>query len=102
MSGFKINYKNKKFTKERIELDGHSYSHCIFEGCLVILQKGETQIEDCRFNNCRLMLLGEALRIAKILQLFIGEKPLKVLDFDEPDFGKKPLTAENAEDPGKK
>ena len=102
MSGFQVNYTNKKFSKERVELDGHSFSRCVFEGCLIILRKGETQIEDCKFNNCRLMLLGPALRIAKILQLFIGEKPLKVLDFDEPDFGKKTFTAEETEHSEKK
>ncbi len=87
MSGFQINYRNKKFAKERIELDGHSYTRCEFEGCLIILEKGETEIEDCKFNHCRLMLQGQALRIAKILQLFIGGKPLRVLDFADPDFG---------------
>ena len=61
-----------------------------FEGCLIVLEKGETEIKGCTFNHCRLMLLGQALRIAKILQLFIGDKPLKVLDFAEPGvFGEK-------------
>jgi hypothetical protein len=96
VSGFQINYKNKKFTKERIELDGHSYTRCEFEGCLIILEKGETEIEECKFNHCRLMLQGQALRIAKILQLFIGGKPLRVLDFADPGFGKT-LTTEDTE-----
>ncbi len=97
MSGFQINYKNRKFKKERIELDGHSYTRCEFEGCLIVLQKGETEIEDCKFNNCRLLLLGQALHIAKILQVFIGEKPLRVLDFDDPGFGKT-VTTEDTEE----
>ena len=94
MSTFHTRYKNKKFVKERIELDGHSYQHCEFEGCLVVLEKGETEIESCTFEDCRLMLLGQALRIAKILQIFIGEKPLRVLDFAEPGiFGEKKTSA---------
>ena len=90
MSSFITRYKNKKFVKERIELDGHAYENCDFEGCMIVLEKGETEIKGCKFNHCRLVLLGQALRIAKVLQLFIGGKPLKVLDFAEPGvFGKK-------------
>jgi len=63
----------------------------------MVLEKGETEIPGCTFHNCRLMLLGQALRIAKILQIFIGERPLKVLDFAEPGiFGKK-LATEDTE-----
>jgi hypothetical protein len=98
MSSFTTRYKNKKFFKERIELDGHAYEDCEFEGCMIVLEKGETEIKGCKFNHCRLVLLGQALRIAKVLSLFTGGKPLKVLDFAEPGvFGEKHLTAEHAE-----
>ena len=94
MSAFQTKYKNKKFVKERVELDGHSYEHCDFEGCLLVLERGETEIENCTFKDCRLMLVGHALRIAKILKIFIGEKPLRVLDFAEPGiFGEKKTLA---------
>ena len=90
MSQFITRYKNKKFVKERIELDGHAYENCEFESCMIVLEKGETEIKGCKFNHCRLVLLGQALRIAKVLQLFISGKPLKVLDFGEPGvFGGK-------------
>jgi hypothetical protein len=90
MSQFITRYKNKKFVKERIELDRHAYENCEFESCMIVLEKGETEIKGCKFNHCRLVLLGQALRIAKVLQLFIGGKPLKVLDFGEPGvFGGK-------------
>ncbi len=90
MSTIQTRYKNKKFVKKRIELDGYIYQHCDFEECLIVLEKGETEIQGCAFHNCRLMLLGQALRIAKILRIFIGEKPLRVLDFAEPGvFGEK-------------
>ena len=99
MSTFQIKYRNKKFIKERVELDGHSYEHCDFEGCLIVLERGETEIENCTFKDCRLMLIGQALRIAKILQIFIKEKPLRVLDFAEPGiFGERKTSAtENTE-----
>ena len=104
MSTFRTRYKTKKFVKERIDLDGHSYQHCEFEGCLVVLERGETELEGCSFKDCRLMLVGQALRIAKILKIFIGDKPLRVLDFAEPGiFGeRKDFTAENAEGAEKK
>ncbi len=90
MSPIQTRYKNKRFVKERLELDGHAYENCEFEGCLMVLERGETEIEGCAFSHCQLMLLGQALHIAKILQLFIGDKPLKVLDFAEPGiFGEK-------------
>ena len=99
MSPIQTRYKNKKFVKERVELDGHAYENCEFEGCLIVLERGETEIKGSTFNHCRLMLLGQALHIAKILQLFIGDKPLKVLDFAEPGiFGeRKTLATENTE-----
>lgn len=98
MSSFTTRYKNKKFVKKRIELDGHAYENCDFEDCMIVLEKGDTEIKGCKFNHCRLVLLGQALRIAKALSLFTGGKPLKVLDFAEPGlFGEKHLTAEHAE-----
>ena len=98
MSPIQTRYKNKKFVKERVELDGQAYENCEFEGCLIVLEKGETEIKGCTFNNCRLMLHGQALRIAKLLQLFIGDRPLKVLDFGEPGiFGEKHSTTEHTE-----
>jgi hypothetical protein len=84
VSPIQVRYRNKKFVQERIELDGHGYENCEFEDCLIVLEKGETEIKGCTFNRCRLMLRGQALHLAKILQLFIGDKPLKVLDFTEP------------------
>jgi len=84
--------------KERLELDGNSYENCTFEECLIVLEKGETALRGCFFNHCKLMLLGQALQIAKILQNFTGGKPLRVLDFAEPGiFKERAFTAEHAE-----
>ena len=89
MSSFTTRYKNKKFVKERIELDGHAYENCEFEDCMIVLEKGETEVKGCKFERCRLVLLGQALRIAKVLSLFTSGKPLKVLDFAEPGIFKE-------------
>lgn len=98
MSRVFTRYKNKKFTKERVELDGQAFENCTFVECLLVLEKGETEIKNCVFERSRLMLRGQALQIAKILQNFIGNKPLRVLDFAEPGiFGENFSTTENAE-----
>jgi hypothetical protein len=95
-------FRNKKFTKERIQLDGHGYENCEFVECLIVLEKGETEIKSCQFKKCQILLLGQALQIAKILQLFLGEKPLRVLDFAEPGiFRERKKGAHLPEDPGK-
>ncbi len=90
MNPIQTRYRNKKFVKERIHLDGHAYENCEFGECLIVLEKGETEIQGCQFKKCQILLIGQALQIAKILQIFIGDKPLRVLDFAEPGiFGER-------------
>ncbi|MBW2341385.1 MAG: hypothetical protein JRF50_13760 [Deltaproteobacteria bacterium] len=86
MGGFKIQYKNATFSKEKIELDGKSFSHCAFKDCIIVLEKGETNITGCRIENCKLLLRGNAYTVGKIIKLFTGKSPLKVLDLEEPLF----------------
>ncbi len=90
MEHYKIRYKNSKFFNKKVELDGTSFIHCDFENCIIILEKGETEVSGCRFKNCKLMLRGNAYTIGKIIKLFTGKGPLKVLDMDEPLFEKLP------------
>jgi hypothetical protein len=84
MNPIPTRYKNKKFVKERIRLDGQAYENCEFHECMIVIEKGETVVKDCRAHKCQLLLLGPALQIAKILQTFLGDNPLRVLDFAEP------------------
>jgi hypothetical protein len=86
MEDYKTRYKNAVFTKERIELDGKYFENCEFKDCLIVLERGETGIRESRFLNCKLLLRGNAYTIGKIIKLFTGKSPLKVLDFDEPLF----------------
>jgi hypothetical protein len=88
MENFKIQYKNSKFSNEKIELDGKSFIHCEFENCMIILEKGETGVSGCTFKNCKLMLRGNAYTVGKIIKLFTGKSPLKVLDMEDPLFKK--------------
>src|SRR4030066_1529321 len=88
MKANKVRYKNAKFSNEKIELDGKSFVHCEFENCIIILERGETEVSGCSFRNCKLMLRGNAYTVGKIIKLFTGKSPLKVLDMEEPLFEK--------------
>ena len=57
---------------------------------MVILERGEAEISGCSLKNCKLMLKGNAYTVGKIIKLFTGTNPLKVLDMEEPLFEKAP------------
>jgi hypothetical protein len=88
MGDYKTRYKNAVFSRERIELDGKSFENCQFKDCLIILDRGETDIRGSSFSDCKLLLRGNAYTIGKIIKLFTGPRPLKVVDLDEPLFDK--------------
>jgi len=88
MENYKVRYKNAKLLSEEVELDDKSFVHCEFENCIVILERGETEISGCSFKNCKLMLKGNAYTVRKIIKLFTGRSPLKVLGMEEPLFEK--------------
>jgi ribosomal protein L37AE/L43A len=93
MENYKIRYKNSKFSNEKVELDHKSFIHCEFENCIIVVERGETEVFGCSFKKCKLMLKGNAYTVGKIIKLFTGKRPLKVLDMEEPLFekGKRPL-----------
>jgi hypothetical protein len=88
MENYRVRYKNSKFSNKRVELDGHSFVRCEFENCIIVLEKGETDVSGSRFKNCKLLLKGNAYTVGKIVRLFTGKNPLKVLDLEEPLFEK--------------
>ena len=88
MGDYTVRYKNSKFSHQKIEVDGKSYSNCEFENCIIVLEKGETDLSGCKFKDCKLMLRGNAYTIGNIIKLFTQKSTLKVLDFDEPLFEK--------------
>jgi hypothetical protein len=89
MENYRVRYKHSKFSNEKVELDGKFFLHCEFENCIIILEKGETGVTGCSFKNCKLMLKGNAYTVGKIVKLFTGKGPLKVLDMEEPLFEKE-------------
>lgn len=99
MNEYKTRYKSSKFSNQKIELDGKSFIHCDFQNCLIILERGETELSGCSFKNCKLLLKGNAYAVGKIIRLFTGKSPLKVLDIEEPLFGKiEPANIRKEED----
>jgi hypothetical protein len=86
---YKTRYKNSRFSNQKVEIDGKSFLKCEFENCMIVLEQGETEISGCRFKNCRLLLRGNAYTIGKIIHLFSGKGPMKVVDFEEPLFEKE-------------
>jgi len=88
MQEYKVRYKNTKFSNQKVELDGKTFIRCDFENCIFILERGETEVSGCSFKNCKLMLRGNAYTVGKIIKLFTGKSPLKVLDMEEPLFEK--------------
>jgi len=88
MEGYKVRYKNKKFSWQKIEVDGKLFNNCEFRDCIIVVEKGETDLTGSRFKNCKLMLRGNAYTIGKLIKLFIGKSSLNVLDIDEPLFEK--------------
>jgi hypothetical protein len=94
MENYTVRYKNSKFSNEKVELDRKSLIHCEFENCIIILERGETEVSGCSFKNCKLMLKGNANTVGKIIKLFTGKSPLKVLDMDEPFAPSLPFDGE--------
>lgn len=88
MAGYTVRHKNSKFKRQRVYLDGNAFDHCEFEDCIIVLEKGDTDLHGCTFKNCHLLLQGNAYRVGQIIRMFTGKSPLKVLDLDEPLFDK--------------
>ena len=101
MPEYKVRYKNSKFFGQKVELDGKSFTRCEFENCMIVLERGETEVSGCRFRNCQLMLRGNAYVIGKIIKIFTGKGPLKVLDLEEPPFEETPSLLEAPEESAK-
>jgi uncharacterized protein YjbI with pentapeptide repeats len=88
MGGYRVRHRNAKFANQKIDLDGKSFSHCEFENCIIVLETGDTELSGCTVKNCKLMLRGNAYTVGKIIRLFTGKSPLKVLDLEESLFEK--------------
>lgn len=84
MGNHQVNYKNKTFEEEKIELDGKYFFNCTFKNCLFILETGNTGFKGCEISGCRLLLRGNAYTVAKIISKLNRKGTFKIIDFEEP------------------
>lgn len=83
-------HQHHTFRNEAVKLDGRDFSHCEFENCVIVLERGDTSLEACTFRNCKLVLQGNAYNVARIITAVIGNRPLKVLEVEGPWLLKRP------------
>jgi hypothetical protein len=67
-----------------VELDEKAFLNCEFEDCVLIVEKGETDLSGCRFRNCTLSVRGNAHTIGRLITLFAAGSPLQRADLDAP------------------
>ena len=81
MGEYKVRYNNSKFSDQRIEIDGKSYNNCEFENCIIIVEKGETDLGGFRFKDCKLMLRGNAYTVGGDNKALYRQKPIDSIGF---------------------
>lgn len=60
---------NRRFgAGERVELDGKSFIHCEFNGCLVVYGGGEVFWQDVTWKDCEFSFVGAANHTIQVLQ----------------------------------
>lgn len=82
--GYALTFKNSAFRNQRVELDEKAFLNCEFEDCMLIVERGETDLSGCRFKNCTLSLRGNAHTVGRLITLFAAGSPLQRADLDAP------------------
>jgi hypothetical protein len=73
-----------------LNLDGYTFSNCVFIECELTTSKANFHIRDCHFQSCRIVFSGNALRAAKLCSLLMGNwdhLPEALRAKVEPDWG---------------
>lgn len=60
----------KHFRNQKVRIDFSEYEKCTFINCEIILEYGITSLINCDFSKCKLVLIGNATTIAKIMKMF--------------------------------
>jgi hypothetical protein len=63
--------ENRVYKNVQINLDGYTFRNCAFIGCELHARKGNFHIVDCHISNCTAYFVGNALRIVKLLSIFL-------------------------------
>ncbi len=54
------NVQNRRFSKQTIYLDGHTYTNCVFEDCVLVTNTGDFRIRSCTLDDCTVQFIREA------------------------------------------
>lgn len=60
-------YKNNA-----LNLDGYTFSNCVFIDCHLSTSTGDFRIKDCHLQNCTIFFNGNALRVVKLSSVLMG------------------------------
>src|SRR5436309_2062025 len=63
---------NRVYKRVRINLDGYTFRNCAFIDCLLQTAKGNFILESCHLHMCTFQFSGNALRVAKLCSLLLG------------------------------
>lgn len=73
-----MRYEGRSFTEE-VDVDGHTFDHCRFEGAEIIYSGGQhPAFIDCTMTDCTVSFRGPAARTMAWLKVLIGS-PLGVV-----------------------
>lgn len=72
----RIPVRDQTYKNEDIYLDLHSWFDCKFHSCNIIIERGDFDVVNCTFENCRLTAKGNAVAILKLIKIFFPELPL--------------------------
>jgi hypothetical protein len=63
------------FENQDVKLDFSQWKNCTFKKCNIIVKYGEFDLVGCNFDKCRLTLDGNAVTIAKMIEMFSRRPP---------------------------
>ena len=66
--------EEKVFVGQSVRLDYSRWVNCVFKECEIIAKTGDFDLIGCDFQNCKLILKGEAKTIARLMYLFYPDK----------------------------
>lgn len=66
--------EEKAFIDQRIRLDYSRWVNCVFKGCEIVAITGDFELIGCDFQNCKLILEGEAQNVARLMYIFYPDK----------------------------
>lgn len=75
-----MNFQGQTFNKERITVDGHTFSHCVFNGTVIVFNGGDTGFSDCWFQEVGLdsdnpLIIAAWVFMRGFLSMQRGDRP---------------------------